>query len=270
MNAFTPVPNPAMSRFAVAALALAVAGCAGLPSSPTDSAAAPATDSAKIAAAVAAGVTAGNAASAKPGASPATVAQAAGAAAAAAVGPKPFAEVIKDAKESKGLFTLWQKDEKVWIEIAPEQVGKEFLFTANLSRGVGEQGVYGGMMLRAQTQVVEFKRIGNTVQLIAVNHEFTGGSNAAIARGVREGFTDSLIGSTTVASQPHAERKSVLVDANALFLTDIPAGSRFTSGIHQRSYTFDARNSSFEALKSTPDQASFTVSAHYSNPKATL
>ncbi len=273
MNTTKLLPISPRGGFALAVIALAVSGCANLPAGQNEPSAAstpPTTDSAKIAAAVAAGVTAGSAAGAKPGASPASVAQAAGAAAAAAVGPKPFAEVIKDAKESKGLFTLWQKDEKVWIEIAPDQFGKEFLFTANLSRGVGEQGVYGGMMLRAQTQVVEFKRIGNTVQLLAVNHAFTGGSNAAIARGVREGFTDSLIGSTTVVSQPHAERKTVLVDANALLLTDIPAGGRFTSGLHQRNYSFDARNSSFETLRSTPDQASFTVSAHYSNPKATL
>ncbi len=273
MNAFTLSASSAISRFAVAALVLAMTGCAGLPPGQSDSAAATApgsADSAKIAAAVAAGVTAGNAAEAKPGATPASVAQAAGAAAAAATGPKPFADVVKDAKETKGLFTLWQKDEKVWIEIAPEQFGKPFLFTANLSRGVGEQRVYGGMMLPGTNNIVEFKRIGNTVQLIARNYAFTGGANAAIAQGVREGFTDSLVGATTVASQPHPQRKTVLIDANALLLTDIPVGDGFTTGIHMRNYTFDAKNSSFEALRSTPDEASFTVSAHYTNPKATL
>ena len=124
--------------------------------------------------------------------------------------PRPFAEVIKDAKETQGLFRIWQKDEKVWIEIAPDQFGVPYLFTVNLSRGVGEQGVYGGMMLA--DQIVEWKRIGNTVQLIAKNYAFTGGANAPIAQGVKEGFTDSLLGSTTVASQPHPERKTVLVD----------------------------------------------------------
>ena len=28
--------------------------------------------------------------------------------------PKPFKEIIKDAKEIPGFFTLYQKDEKVW------------------------------------------------------------------------------------------------------------------------------------------------------------
>ncbi len=203
------------------------------------------------------------------GSSPQATAATAAAAAAVAQGqPKPFAEVIKEAKETPGFFPLWQKDEKIWIEIAPEQFGKPMLFTANLSRGIGEAGVYGGMTLT--DQIVEWKRIGNIAQLIAKNYAFTGGSNAPIAQGVKEGFTDSLVGATTVASQPHPERKTVLVEANALLLTDIPVGERFTTGVHMRNYSFDARNSSFDAVKNTPEQTSFVVSAHYSNPKATL
>jgi hypothetical protein len=37
-----------------------------------------------------------------------------------------------------------------------------------------------------------------------------------------------------------------------------------------RSYTFDAKNSSFEAIRNSADQSSFVVSAHYQNPRATL
>ncbi len=272
-----PKPPPFRSSMARAILALAGAGlvlggCATVPGAPEGpgavTSAQPATDTAKIAAAVAAGVTAGNAASARPGASPASVAQAVGAAAAAATGPKPFADVIKDAKETAGLFHVWQKDDKLWLEIAPEQFGKPFLFTANLSRGIGEQGVYGGMMLI--NRIVEFKRIGTTVQLIAKNYTFTAARNEPIAQGVREGFTDSLVGATTVVSQPHPERRTVLIDANALLLADIPVGERFTTGVHMRNYAFDAKNSSFENVRNSADQTSLVVSAHYFNPKATL
>ena len=60
--------------------------------------------------------------------------------------PKPFKEVIKEAKEIPGLFTLFEKDDKVWIEIKPEQFNQPFLFSANLSHGIGEQFLYGGLM----------------------------------------------------------------------------------------------------------------------------
>ena len=253
-----------VAAFALSALAIAISGCATTPSA--DSTAAPANVAAVANAAAAAVANATRTATA-PGAGAAPVG--AGAAPPPVPGqPRPFAEVIKDAKETVGLFHLWQKDEKVWIEIAPDQFGVPFLFTVNLSRGIGEQGVYGGMTL--SDQIVEWKRIGNTVQLIAKNYAFTGGSNGPMAQGVKEGFTDSLLSSTTVASQPHTERKTILVDANPLLLTDIPVGERFTTGVHMRNYTFDAKNSSFEALRSTPDQSSFVVLAHYQNPRATL
>ena len=240
---------------------LILSGCATLPDPKTP-------EAAGVQPAAATGATPGAGAAPAQAPSGATPAAAAPPAAAAAGQPKPFAEVVKEAKETPGLFPVWQKDEKVWIEVTPEQFGTPFLFTANLSRGVGEQGIYGGMML--MDQIVELKRIGNTVQLIAKNYAFTGGSNAPMVQGVKEGFTDSLLGSTTVASQPHPERKTILIDANALLLTDIPVGEQFTLGIHMRNYTFDAKNSSFEAVHGTPDQSSFVVSAHYQNPKATL
>jgi hypothetical protein len=260
-TSFTDDARFPTGAFALTALALALSGCASVPAA--EPAAAPATAAASAPAATPPAAPRSSTAGSGPGA-------AAGAAAAAAAPgqPRPFADVIKDAKETPGLFRMWQKDEKVWIEIAPEQFGVPYLFTANLSRGVGEQGVYGGMML--VDQIVEWKKIGNAVQLIAKNYAFTGGANAPIAQGVKEGFTDSLVGATTVASLPHPDRKTVLVDANALLLTDIPVGERFTTGIHMRSYTFDAKNSSFETLHNTPDQSSFVVSAHYQNPRATL
>jgi hypothetical protein len=274
MFSLDPLLRPLTRALVILATASVVLGGCAVDPAKDSSATAPApaaqppSEVTKVAAAVAAGVAAGNAASARPGATAASVAQAAGAAAAAATGLKPFADVAKDAKETVGLFRTWQKDEKVWIEIAPDQFKVPFQFTSNLSRGVGEQGVYGGMMLG--DQIVEWKRIGNLVQLIAKNYAFTGGTNAPIVQGVKEGFTDSLLGSTTVQSLPHPERQSVLVDANALLLTDIPVGERFTTGIHMRSYSFDAKNSSFEAIKNSPDQSSFVVSAHYQNARATL
>src|SRR6187399_1943441 len=41
--------------------------------------------------------------------------------------PRPFKDIIKDAKETKGFFTLWQKDDKVWSEVKPEQLDNPFL-----------------------------------------------------------------------------------------------------------------------------------------------
>lgn len=178
---------------------------------------------------------------------------------------RPFAEVSRDAKVTKGMFNLYQKDEKVWIEIAPDQFDTPFYFQVNSTRGLGEAGIYPNWMLRGH--IVEFKRIGNTVQLIAKNHRASAKAGSAIARAVKEGFTDSLIGATTVSSVPHAERKSVLVDANALFLADIAGTSTQLETTFRIQYAFDARNSSFVNLRATDDMVAFNVSAHFAIPR---
>ena len=106
--------------------------------------------------------------------------------------PKPFAEIIKDAKLTPGFFNTYQKDDKVWIEVKPEQLDSPFFFQINSTRGLGEGGVYPNWMLRSH--IAEFKKHGNIMQLIAKNHRFNSKPGTAIARAVKESFTDSLLG----------------------------------------------------------------------------
>ncbi len=178
---------------------------------------------------------------------------------------KPFADIIKEAKEIKGLFPLWQKDDKVWLEVHPDQLGKPFFFTFNVVQGLGERGMYGGMM--GGSHVVYLKRTANNLQLLARNTDFMAKDGAPIARAVAEGFSDSLLANSTVLSQPHPERKTFLVEANALFLKDLPMGATNLEFAFRQPYGFDAANSSFVKLDGTPDMTGFQVNAHYSLAK---
>jgi hypothetical protein len=194
------------------------------------------------------------------------VAAAATAAAQAAQSQRAFADVVKDAKPSEGLFTLWKRDDRVWVEIDADQFGKPFFLTSSLNRGIGENRLFGGMMTYpiGLTQIVEFRKVGSLVQLIAKNTKYTAAPGTPEARAVAAAFSDSLIGSAMVASQPHPERKSVLIDANAIFLTDLPGAATFLERAYRQSYGFDSRNSAIESTRSTPDMATFEVNAHYS------
>jgi hypothetical protein len=106
-------------------------------------------------------------------ASPAASAAAAAAAAAVAAlsNQKPFAEVIKGAKETPGFYNIYERDDKVWIEIKPEQFDQPFFFAFNLSSGLGEKWFFGGLMV--DSFVASFHRLSATqVQLIARNTEY--------------------------------------------------------------------------------------------------
>jgi hypothetical protein len=249
-------------------------GCATLP--PPDVATVAAAAAAATAATTAAGANAAPSAgaapapalapgAARPAANSPAIAAAAAAAAAVASQQKPFAEVVKDAKEQPGFFNLYSKEEKVWLEIKPDQFDQPFFLQVNRTNGIGDRDPFRSPMLRSY--IVEFHRLGSLVQLIARNSQFFATAGTPLARAVRESTSDSLISAVPVASQPHPERKSVLIDANSLLLADIPGGSTALEAAYHIAYGFDARNSSFTATHNTVDLTGFAVSAHYSVPK---
>ncbi|MEP6997455.1 MAG: zinc-dependent metalloprotease [Betaproteobacteria bacterium] len=203
--------------------------------------------------------------SAKAGGAPAVAAAAAAAAAAVAAQQKPFADVVKDAKEQPGFFNVYSKDEKVWLEIRPDQIDRPFFLQANRTNGIGERDPFTSPMLRSY--IVEFHRLGNLVQMIAKNTQFMALEGTPLARAARESTSDSLLGSVPVASQPHAERKSVLIELNPLLLSDLPAGASALEAAYKISYAFDSRNSSFTGIHNGAHLTGFAVSAHYGVPK---
>jgi hypothetical protein len=178
--------------------------------------------------------------------------------------PRPFKDVIKGAKEIPGYFTLYEREEKVWIELKPEQFNKPYYLSINRTRGLGENFIYPFMV---RGYVVEFKKIGPLVQMIAKNTRYGAKAGTPLELAAEQSFTDSLLASTNVASSPHPDRKSVLIEANGLFLTDIPGTSTQLEAVYRAPYSFDQRNSSFTKVRATPDMSTFAVSAHFAIPK---
>ena len=266
---------PALRTTALAAL-LVLAGCAALTdattvkapgsaANPGPTGASPAAPATPTPAAAAANVTAalagvGTAAAARP------AAPASGPAAAPAPPvpgqPPPFAVVMKDAKKIDGLITAWQKDDKVWLELRPEDFNQTLFFSPKLSSGIGEQLLFGGMMLPSP-RLVQFRRVYNQVQLIAINPEQVAKAGTPEARGVAAALSPSLLGSTAVASQPHPERKTVLIDAGALFVSDMLGLGAFLQRSYRQGYGFDGRNSVITAVRGKPDLLVIEANNHY-------
>jgi len=229
-------------------LAFAVGGCAALRApAAAPSAAAPAS----AASAPPAGSVAGTAA--KPAAASVGTAQ-----------PKPFAEVIKDARQTEGFFTVWQKDEKVWLEIRPDQLDKPFFLSTVLSKGLAQLPFVPGLL--GDYNVASFRRIGNQVQMLAVNTRFRAPEGSPLRHAVNA-VSDSLLGSVPVASADHPERKSFLIDANALLLGDIPGVATLIETAFRLPYALDRANSSIDRVHVSKDLAAVAVNLHYAVPK---
>ncbi|WP_028999338.1 zinc-dependent metalloprotease [Azohydromonas australica] len=181
---------------------------------------------------------------------------------------QPFANVIRGARRTEGLITLWQKDDKVWLELDPEDFNRPFFLAPKIAQGLGEGGVLGGLMVQrngkvGRAQIVEFRRVHNQVQMVAKNPEYVAREGTPQARAVEAGFAQSLLASSAVASQPHPERKSVLVEANPLFLVDLLGLSQSLQRAYRQGYALDTRHTGFTSVRSTPEQVVFNVQAHF-------
>ncbi len=175
--------------------------------------------------------------------------------------PKAFAAVIKGAAKLEGLFTLYQKDEKVWIELKPGDFDKPFFLSPKLATGIGEARLYAGLM--QEERVIEFRRIHNQVQMIARNTDFIARAGTPEGRAVAASFSPSLLASTAVESQPQPHSQAVLVDANALFVNDmLGIGMRLQQSFRQ-GYAFDARNSAITTLRVKPQGVVLQMLAHF-------
>ena len=179
--------------------------------------------------------------------------------------PKPFKEVIKDAKEHKGFYTLWQKDEKVWMEIRPEQFGKQFFFSNSVANAVGERGLYASSM--DGSHHAEFRKIGNQVQLVAKNMAFYATPGTPQAHALAQGFSDSLLSSAPVASAPHPESKGVLIELNALLFNDIIGYSTDLEHAFRMSFALDKVNTSISKINVDDKLTGVLVNNHFSVPR---
>ncbi len=201
-------------------------------------------------------------------------------AAAAAAAPRPgqppaFDSVIKEARKISGPLTVWQKDDKFWLELAESDFGVPLFFAPKLVSGIGESRLFGGLPggtfgLFSSEQLVEFRRVHNQVQLIARNTEFSARANTPEARSVRAAYSPSLLASTPVASLPHPERKSVLIEVNPLLLSDLPGIGAQLQRSYRQGYGFDARNSAILSARGRADELVFQVQSHYATSSVSL
>ena len=76
-----------------------------------------------------------------------------------------FDEIVKNTDKVEGLFTLYRnkKTGKIYLEIKPEQLNKNFLGTVTMESGIGERGIYSGVPLN--DFLFYFRRVTTTYTL---------------------------------------------------------------------------------------------------------
>lgn len=188
-----------------------------------------------------------------------------------AAAEKSFADSIKDMKVIEGLFTFYfdPEENKLLMEIQPDQFDKIFLFAATVDRTVGERGLYASQV--SGTMPFYFQRLGKTVRLFEKNTGYTAKPGTPEGRSVAKSFMDSMIATAKIASKPHPEKKSILVDPAELFVNDLPGWAPDLNQIYSPTiYRFDRPNSNIGPVKAFPNNVLLEVWLHYvtDNPRA--
>ncbi len=192
-----------------------------------------------------------------------------GASAVRPVGPQPaFDKVIEGATRLPGLWVLWRKDDKVWIELAESDFDRPMFLSPKISSGIGEAGLFGGLMggrtgSLGGAQWVEFRRVFNQVQLLARNAEHVAQAGTPQARAVDAAYSPSLLGSAPLASQPHPQRGTVLVEAHSLLAGDLLGIASHLQRSYRQGYGLDARHSVLLRARARPDEVVFEWRQHF-------
>ena len=134
-------------RLSIAALLLLLAGCTTLPMTSTPAATTPAPQAA---------------------------------AAGSHTSLRPFNELIRDTPVQPGLFRLYQREERVLLELEPQHFKTPYLLAVTLSQGLGERSFYSHFMW--DDYLVTFERVGANVQMQVRNTSLFAEPGTAMAK----------------------------------------------------------------------------------------
>jgi len=177
---------------------------------------------------------------------------------------KPFDEVVKDMEKIEGLFTFYRNadENKLLLELRPDQFNRDYIYSSKMEQATGERGLYGTIMM--DQFVFQWQRLGKQVQFVQRNIRFRAQPGSPAARAVEKSFSDSVLGSAKVASKPHPDRQSVLIDLKDIFLAgDFHGLAQYFKQVYQTAYQFDKDNSGFVLVKSFPKNSELGTVARY-------
>ncbi|HTA44599.1 MAG TPA: zinc-dependent metalloprotease [Bryobacteraceae bacterium] len=177
--------------------------------------------------------------------------------------PQPYDRVItKDAKSTKGLFTVHQVKDRYYYEIPKSEMGREFLFNVRIAKTTAGVG-YGGD--EANDLVVRWEVNGNRVNLRRVNYSVSADPDTPVAIAVKAANNDAIMMTFPVAA--FAKDGNPVIEVTRLFSTDMP---EFNVRQRLNATAADASRSYVERISPYPDniEAESTLTYTRTQPPA--
>ncbi len=179
-----------------------------------------------------------------------------GAGAAAIPDPQPYDRVItKDAKTSKGLFTVHQIKERYYYEIPKNELGKDLLWNSQIAKTTAGAGYGGGQLT---DKVIRWELKGNRVLLLEVNYSLTADPNEPIAMAVKNANNEAIIQAFPVAA--FAKDGAPVIEVTRLFTGDL---QEFSARQRIGATGVDATRTFIEHINAFPENLETEVTVTY-------
>jgi len=127
--------------------------------------------------------------------------------------PAPYATWVQGATAQHGLFTIWHKAGKPYIELTADQLNRDYVQTIVPGSGLGGWFVVWGNTDHLPTELVRFVRAGDQVAILWPNPNFVAPNDAAAALSVEESFPHSIVGLASVVAED-APTGTIVMDAS--------------------------------------------------------
>jgi hypothetical protein len=170
-------------------------------------------------------------------------------------GNPSFEEKVLNARKSEGLFNLYRKEDNLYLEIQPEQFGKQYLLMPTLwtSTRFDTAGTH------LPTRVFVWEKLDDKVLLLWKNTRYTAEESPHYKRSIENVIPDSIVHAFKIESSPHPERKSSLISLDDCFLSDLPALGQSLSRDPKHPYSVDKNRTVWGRVQSFPKNVELEV-----------
>jgi hypothetical protein len=173
--------------------------------------------------------------------------------AARADAPQAYETFIKGAASQPGLFTVWRKDGKVYLELSAAQLDHDFVQTIVPGSGLGGNFIVYGNTDHLPAELVRFERAGDNVAILWPNPQYVAPSSAASQRAIAGNFGRSIVGLAPIAAE--GKNGNLVIDASPFLDDQLNLKSVIAQGLAGEKgdpYSLDRDRTYFGATKSFP------------------
>ncbi|MBP89355.1 MAG: hypothetical protein CMJ64_22025 [Planctomycetaceae bacterium] len=171
----------------------------------------------------------------------------------------PYAALLKDAKSHTGLFTLYQKGNKLYAEMSSSHYSSEYIVLLSIAKGMGQAPLLGGYSWNfGDDWVWRFRKIDDRVHVIRENVRFKANKGYPERFALDNAYTDSVLFSLRVVSK--GPKGGDLVDMTPVFMSDLPQISQVLPG-----FGFTSDRSTWASIKAFDKNIELEVAATYAS-----